>query len=77
MSLEVFSHLLDYRHKKVSDKLYKRAIGGLHVTARRRRKGLIQEAKVLVVKEVVLLVASPLRRTSTEAVRKITSGYIC
>ena len=38
-----------------------------------------REAKLLMVappKEAVLLVASPIRRTSTEAVRKLTSCYI-
>ena len=40
--------LLDYRHKKVNDKLCTN-MGGLHVTACRHRKGLIQEAKLLVV----------------------------
>ena len=45
----------------------------VHVTACRLRKGLIQEVKLLVVappRETVLLAAFPLRRTSTEAVRK-------
>ena len=26
VSLKAFSHLLDYRHKKVNDKLYKQAV---------------------------------------------------
>ena len=72
MALKALSHLLDYRHKKINDKLY---IGGLRVTVCRRRKGLVPESKLLVVappKEVVLLVASPLRRTST----RVTSCYI-
>ena len=53
---------------------------GLHVTAYNidYPKGSIQDAKLLVVapsKVVMLLVASPLRRTSTEAVREITSCH--
>ena len=66
----MFCHLLDYRHKEVNDRRY--------VTACRRQKGLIQETKLLVgapTKETVLLLSSPVRRTSTEAVR-ITSCFI-
>ena len=60
----------------MNDKLYKWAVPtwGAYL-----RKGLILEAKLLVVaplKEAIPLVASPLRRTSTEVVRKITSCYI-
>ena len=73
ISLKAFSHLYlttgTKRCKRQTVQMGYTNIGGLHVTACRHRKGLIQEAKLLVVappKEVILLVASPDIHRSSE-----------
>lgn len=72
-----------YLYKKVNSKLYKWAVPTWEAYTSRcvdiKRAWFKWKAKLLVgapLKEVALLLPSPVRRSSTEAVRKITSCYI-